>query len=43
MFLGPFVSGLLAARFPRLLPAVLAVMLAAIGLALTVKGRTAPR
>ncbi len=43
MFLGPFVSGLLAARFPRLLPAVLAVMLAAIGLALTVKGRPTPR
>ncbi len=41
MFLGPFVSALIAARAPRLLPAILAIALA--GLAVTVATRGAPR
>jgi MFS family permease len=43
MFLGPFLSGVLAARHPRLLPAILAVALGAIGVALTVTARPSPR
>jgi MFS family permease len=43
MFLGPFLSGLLAARYPRLLPALLACALAAIGVTLTLSARPAPR
>jgi MFS family permease len=43
MFLGPFLSGVLAARHPRLLPAVLACALATIGLALALKARPAAR
>ena len=43
MFLGPFLSGLLATRYPRLLPAVLAFTVATIGVALTLKARPASR
>jgi MFS family permease len=43
MFLGPFLSGLLATRYPRLLPALLAAALGAIGLALTLTARPATR
>jgi MFS family permease len=43
MFLGPFLSGVLAARYPRLLPALLASALAAIGVALTLTARPASR
>jgi MFS family permease len=41
MFLGPFVSGLIAARGPRILPGVLAVTLAVLAVTLAVRG--APR
>ena len=41
MFLGPFVSGLIAARAPRLLPSVLAIVLVALAAALVARG--APR
>ena len=41
MFLGPFVSGLIAARAPLVLPGVLAVTLALLAVMLTVRG--APR
>jgi MFS family permease len=41
MFLGPFVSGLIAARAPRILPGVLAVTLALLALTLVLRG--APR
>lgn len=43
MFLGPFLSGVLAARYPRLLSALLASALAAIGVALILKTRSASR
>jgi MFS family permease len=43
MFLGPFLSGILAAHSPRLLPAVLAVALGVIGLALTLTAHPASR
>lgn len=38
MFLGPFLSGLIAARSPRLLPGVLAVALAVLAVTLAVRG-----
>lgn len=38
MFLGPFLSGLIAARNPRLLPGVLAVALAVLAVTLAVRG-----
>ena len=38
MFLGPFVSGLIAARSPRLLPSMLALALALLAVALVVRG-----
>jgi MFS family permease len=38
MFLGPFVSGLIAARAPRLLPMLLAMALAGLAVALAVRG-----
>jgi MFS family permease len=38
MFLGPFVSGLIAARAPRILPGVLAVTLGVLAVMLTVRG-----
>jgi hypothetical protein len=41
MFLGPFLSGVLATRYPRLLPALLASALALIGIALTLAARPA--
>lgn len=41
MFVGPFLSGVLAAHYPRLLPAVLACALGTIGIALTLRARPA--
>ena len=43
MFLGPFLSGLLATRYPRLLPALVACALAVIGVGLTLAARPAAR
>jgi MFS family permease len=42
MFVGPFLSGVLVTRHPRLLPAVLACALAAVGIALALRARPAP-
>jgi MFS family permease len=38
MFLGPFLSGLIAARAPRLLPSLLAIVLVALAAALVARG-----